>query len=47
MLQTLPPDLLRLAIAVLVIVIYAFANAAVMVLVERKLCGHIQRRPGP
>src|SRR5512145_2189032 len=47
MLQTLPPDLLRLAVAVLVIVIYAFTNAAVMVLVERKLCGHIQRRPGP
>jgi NADH-quinone oxidoreductase subunit H len=24
-----------------------FANSAVLVLVERKVCGHIQRRPGP
>jgi NADH-quinone oxidoreductase subunit H len=47
MLESPPPDLIRLTISVLVIVIYAFTNAAVMVLVERKLCGHIQRRPGP
>ncbi|MBI5016853.1 MAG: NADH-quinone oxidoreductase subunit NuoH [Deltaproteobacteria bacterium] len=45
--QALPPDLLRLAVSVLAIVIFAFANAAIMVLVERKVCGHIQRRPGP
>lgn len=47
MMQALPPDLLRLAVSVLAIVIFAFANAAIMVLVERKVCGHIQRRPGP
>ncbi len=40
-------ELLRIAISVLIIVAFAFTNAAVMVLVERKLCGHIQRRPGP
>lgn len=47
MLETLPPHALHLAISVLAIVIFAFANAAIMVLVERKVCGHIQRRPGP
>lgn len=47
MLETLPPDLLRIAVSVLVVVAFAFGNAAIMVLVERKLCGHIQRRPGP
>lgn len=47
MVDALPPELLRIAVSVAVIVIFAFANAAIMVLVERKLCGHIQRRPGP
>ncbi len=41
------PTLLRIAISVAAVVAFAFTNAAVMVLVERKLCGHIQRRPGP
>ncbi len=31
----------------LVVVAYAFGNSAILVWVERKLCGHIQRRPGP
>lgn len=41
------PHHFLIPLSVLVIVIFAFANAAIMVLVERKLCGHIQRRPGP
>ncbi len=42
-----PPDLIRLVVSLAVVVGFAFANAAVLVLVERKVCGHIQRRPGP
>ena len=34
-------------LAALVVVIYVFTNSAVLVLVERKVCGFIQRRPGP
>ncbi|MDF1555037.1 MAG: NADH-quinone oxidoreductase subunit NuoH [Deferrisomatales bacterium] len=41
------PHHFLIPLSVLIIVIFAFANAAIMVLVERKLCGHIQRRPGP
>ncbi|MEW6487985.1 MAG: NADH-quinone oxidoreductase subunit NuoH [Thermodesulfobacteriota bacterium] len=47
MTEALPPEILRIAVSVAVVVIFAFANAAIMVLVERKVCGHIQRRPGP
>jgi len=47
MFDNLPPDILRIPISVLIVVAFAFTNAAIMVLVERKLCGHIQRRPGP
>ena len=47
MLDALPPELLRILIGAVVVVAYAFANSAIMVLVERKVCGHIQRRPGP
>src|SRR5512142_1833929 len=47
MVQSLPPDLLRILISVIIVVIFAFANSAIMVWVERKVCGHIQRRPGP
>ncbi len=41
------PHHFLIPISVLIVVIFAFTNAAVMVLVERKLCGRIQRRPGP
>lgn len=33
--------------AALVVVIFVFTNSAVLVYVERKVCGFIQRRPGP
>ncbi len=41
------PNLLLIALSALVIVIYVFTNSAVLVWVERKVCGHIQQRPGP
>lgn len=47
MLATLGTDPWRLVVSLAVLVVFAFANSAIMVLVERKLCGHIQRRPGP
>jgi NADH-quinone oxidoreductase subunit H len=47
MIHALPPDLVRIVLSVAIVVIFAFANSAIMVLVERKVCGHIQRRPGP
>ena len=49
MTQTLSPnlELLRIVISVAIVVAFAFGNAAIMVLVERKIAGHIQRRPGP
>jgi len=47
MFESLPPDILRIGLSVLIVVAFAFTNAALMVLVERKVCGHIQRRPGP
>lgn len=34
-------------LAALVVVIFVFTNSAVLVYVERKVCGFIQRRPGP
>jgi NADH-quinone oxidoreductase subunit H len=40
-----PP--LGILVAVLLVVVFVFTNSAVLVYVERKLCGHIQRRPGP
>lgn len=45
-------ELLNLPIVVailsaLAVIIFVFTNSAVLVLVERKVCGHIQRRPGP
>ena len=43
----MPPELIRLIVSFAVVVGFAFTNAAVLVLVERKVCGHIQRRPGP
>lgn len=42
-----PPELLRMLISVLLVVAVVFANALFMVYAERKIAGHIQRRPGP
>ncbi|MCW7755476.1 NADH-quinone oxidoreductase subunit H, partial [Desulfobotulus sp. H1] len=42
-----PPELLRMLIAALFVVAAVFVNALFMVYAERKIAGHIQRRPGP
>ena len=42
-----PPELIRMLICVLLSVAVVFVNALFMVYAERKVAGHIQRRPGP
>ena len=43
----LPPELVRMLICALLVVSVVFVNALFMVYAERKIAGHIQRRPGP
>ena len=40
-------ELVRLIVAVVALAAYVGVNALVLVLLERKLAGHFQRRPGP
>ncbi len=44
---TLPPELIRMVIAVVIIITFIFLNAIMMGYMERKIAGHVQRRPGP
>ena len=44
---TLPPDMIRMIIAVIVIISFIFLNGIMMGYAERKIAGHVQRRPGP
>ena len=43
----LPPELIRILISSVLIVSFVFLNAMILVYIERKVAGHIQRRPGP
>jgi len=43
----LPPELIRMVIAVIIIITFLFVNAIMMGYAERKIAGHVQRRPGP
>ncbi len=43
----LPPDGVRLIVAVVAVAAFVGANGLVLVYLERKIAGHIQRRPGP
>jgi NADH-quinone oxidoreductase subunit H len=43
----LPPELIRMLIAVIIIISFLFLNAIMMGYLERKIAGHVQRRPGP
>jgi NADH-quinone oxidoreductase subunit H len=43
----LPPELIRMVIAVIIIISFVFLNAIMMGYLERKIAGHVQRRPGP
>src|SRR5512138_382008 len=45
--QPLDQNFLIIVACALAVVLYAFANSAILVWVERKVCGHVQRRPGP
>ncbi|MEJ2657160.1 MAG: NADH-quinone oxidoreductase subunit NuoH [Desulfobacterales bacterium] len=45
--STLPPELIRMVIAVIIIISFLFLNAIMMGYAERKIAGHVQRRPGP
>ena len=44
---TLPPELIRMVVAVIVIITFLFINGIIMGYAERKIAGHVQRRPGP
>ena len=44
---TLPPELIRMVVAVIVIITFLFINGIMMGYAERKIAGHVQRRPGP
>jgi NADH-quinone oxidoreductase subunit H len=46
-LSTLPPELIRMVFAVIIIISFTFLNAIMMGYLERKIAGHVQRRPGP
>jgi NADH-quinone oxidoreductase subunit H len=46
-LSTLPPELIRMVFAVIIIISFIFLNAIMMGYLERKIAGHVQRRPGP
>lgn len=45
--STIPFTIVRMLAAAVVSIGFVFVNAMVMGYLERKLCGHFQRRPGP
>jgi NADH-quinone oxidoreductase subunit H len=45
--STLPPELIRMVISVIIVITFLFLNAIMMGYAERKIAGHVQRRPGP
>ena len=45
--ETLPPELIRIAVASIIIIAFVFINTMVLGYLERKLAGWFQRRPGP
>ncbi len=45
--STLPPELIRMVISVIIVISFLFLNAIMMGYAERKIAGHVQRRPGP
>ena len=47
LISTLPPELIRMVFAVIIIISFIFLNAIMMGYLERKIAGHVQRRPGP
>jgi len=45
--DSLPPELIRIAVAAMVIIGFVFLNVMILGYLERKLAGWFQRRPGP
>ena len=45
--HAIPPELVRLVVGLLALAAFVGANAVVLVYLERKVAGFIQRRPGP
>jgi NADH-quinone oxidoreductase subunit H len=46
-LESIPDELIRLAVALVALVAFIAANGIMLLYVERKVAGHVQRRPGP
>jgi NADH-quinone oxidoreductase subunit H len=46
-LSLFPPEMVRILICAVIVISFVFLNAIVMGYLERKIAGHIQRRPGP
>jgi NADH-quinone oxidoreductase subunit H len=44
---SIPPELIRLTLGLVLLAAFVGGNATILVYVERKVAGHIQRRPGP
>ncbi|MFW5721666.1 MAG: NADH-quinone oxidoreductase subunit H, partial [Desulfohalobiaceae bacterium] len=45
--MSIPAELIRIAVAIAAIAGFIGLNGLVLVYLERKVAGHIQRRPGP
>jgi NADH-quinone oxidoreductase subunit H len=45
--MNIDPQLIRILVALVAILLFVAANAIILVYVERKVAGHVQRRPGP
>jgi len=46
-LESIPDELIRLAVALVALMAFIAANGIMLLYVERKVAGHVQRRPGP
>jgi NADH-quinone oxidoreductase subunit H len=47
LISTLHPESIRMVFAVIIMISFIFLNAVMMGYLERKIAGHVQRRPGP
>lgn len=45
--MSIPPMLVQIILGMVCVLSFIGVNALVLVYVERKVAGHIQRRPGP
>ena len=43
----IPMELIRIVLAILLLSVFVGINGSVLVYIERKVAGHVQRRPGP